>query len=228
MWRRPLNSVVSTTTRGVQPNPEPDQPEQPTWTRTGNRPNWPLRRSVTGFCAQDPTPAGRVAGFLLQNPSHPTWPTLYTNLAICKEIQTRFGEIRRHSSEIWWDPVTFEEIQAKFGEIRQHSRRSKRDLDHIWWDLVRFEEIQADFGDFWCRSTGFLQIPANFLKIPVTFARSGDSLNWPNRPEPKTDSTEWRRRSVSGPSASHLTHGGSGPGWVQNRPDPTRGQPYTQ
>ena len=57
-------------------------------------------------------------------------------------------------------------------------------------DLARFEEIQADFGDFWCRSTGFLQIPANFLqipanflKIPVTFAGSGDSLNRPNRPE---------------------------------------------
>ena len=42
-------------------------------------------------------PAGRVAGFLLQNPSHPTRPTLYTNPAIFEEIQARFGEIRRHS-----------------------------------------------------------------------------------------------------------------------------------
>ena len=86
-------------------------------------------------------------------------------------------------NEIWWDPATFKEIQVKFGEIRRHSRRSKRDLDHICWDPGRFEEIQADFGDFWCRSTGFLQIPANFLKIPATFAGSGDSLNRPNRPE---------------------------------------------
>ena len=157
--------------RGVQPNPEPDQPEQPARTRTGNRSTRPLRRSVTGFWPQDPMPAG----FLLQNPSHPTRPTLYTNLAISDNIQAKSGKIRRHSSEIWWDPATFEEIQVRFGEIRWHSRRSKRDLDHIWWDPARFEEIQADFGNFWCRSTGFLQISAKFLKIPTTFAGSGDS-----------------------------------------------------
>ena len=149
--------------RGVQPNPKPDQPEQPARTQTGNRPNRPLRWSVTGFHAQDPTPAGWVAGFLLQYPSHPTRPTLYTY------------------------PAIFGEIQARFGEIRQHLRRSKRDLDHIWWDSARFEEIQVDFGNFWCRSTGFLQIPENFLKISATiwcifaqilwvFQKSGDDL----------------------------------------------------
>ena len=104
--------------RGVQPNPEPDQPEQPARTRTGNRPNRPLRRSVTGFCAQDPTPAGRVAGFLLQNPSHPTRPTLYT-----------IWQYARRSKQ---DLVRSGDIQARFGEIRRHLRRSKRDLDHIW------------------------------------------------------------------------------------------------
>ena len=36
--------------RGVQPNPEPDQPEQPARTDHSDG-------SVTGFCAQDPTPA---------------------------------------------------------------------------------------------------------------------------------------------------------------------------
>ena len=107
-----------------------------------------------GFCAQDSMPAGRVAGFLLQNLSHPTRPTLYTNPAIFKEIQERFGEIRRHSM------------------------RSKQDLDHIWWDLASFEEIQADFGDFWCRSIGFLQIPANFLKISTTIWCIFAQISW--------------------------------------------------
>ena len=82
-------------TRGVQPNSKPDQLEQPAWTRIRNRQNRPLRRSVTGFHTQDPTPAGRVAGFLFQNLSHPTRPMLYTNLAIFGEIQARFGEIRQ-------------------------------------------------------------------------------------------------------------------------------------
>ena len=95
---------------------------------------------MTGFRAQDPTSKGRVAGFLLQNPSHPTRPTLYTNPAIFGEIQARFGEIQRHPSEIWLDPATFEEIQARFGEIRRHSRRSKR-------DLVRFGDIRRDLSE---------------------------------------------------------------------------------
>ena len=210
---------------GVQPNPEPDQLEQPARTRTSNRPNQPLRQSVTGFRAQDLTPAGWVAGFLLQNLSHPTRPTLYTNPAICREIQPKFGEIRRHSSEIWWDPTTFEEIQARFGEIRRHSRRSKRDLDHIWWDPMRFEEIQADFGDFWCRSTEFLQILANFLKIPVTFAGSDDSLNRPNRPEHHPNPKLTQPSDAGGRFRVPLTSTrrrqvGSGMGPKPIRPDP--------
>ena len=92
---------------------------------------------MTGFRAQNPTPASRVVGFLLQNPSHSTRPTLYTNPIIFGEIQARFGEIRRHPSEILWDPATFEEIQARFSEIRRHSRRSKR-------DLVRSGDIRGD------------------------------------------------------------------------------------
>ena len=122
--------------RGVQPNSKPDQPKQPAWTQTDNRPNWPLRRSVTGFCFQDLTPAGRVAGFLLRNPSHPTRSTLYKS-----------DNIRGDPSEIWWDPA-------------------------------RFEEIQADFGDFWCRSTGFLQIPENFLKISATIWCIFAQISW--------------------------------------------------
>ena len=117
------------------------------------------------------------------------------------KIKLRFEEIRQDLDHIWWDTVRFEEIQADFskistilGEIRWHSRRSKlisgeiqgdpswflRDLDHIWWDPARFKEIQAYFGDFRSKCTEFLKILATLLKIPVTFAESDNSLNWPN------------------------------------------------
>ena len=131
-------------TRGVQPNSKPDQPEQPTWTRIGNRPNQPLWRPMTGFRAQDSTPAGRVAGFLLQNPSHLTQPTLYTN------------------------PAIFGEIQARFGEIRQDSRRSRLILAIFGADLLGFCRFQQIFWRFRWRFGVFLLRSREFCKNQVT------------------------------------------------------------
>ena len=128
--------------RGVQPNPKHDQPKQPARTQTDNRPNWPLRRSVTGFCSQDLTPAGRVAGFLLQNPSHPTRPTLYKS-----------DNIQGDPSEIWWDPTTYEEIQVRSrpylvrsGKIRGDPGWYWRFLVQIYWVFVDSSEFFEDFG----------------------------------------------------------------------------------
>ena len=128
-----------------------------------------------GFHAQDPMPTGRVAGFLLQNSSYSTRPTLYANLANSGKFKLIF--------EVIW-----------------------RDLDHIWWDPARFEEIQADFSDFWCSLVIFAD-SSDF------FEDSGDVCRiWrlspliePTRtpPEPKTNSTNWHRRSISGPFAFH-------------------------
>ena len=125
------------------------------------------------------------------------------------------------------DLVRSGDIQARFGEIRRHSRRSKRDLDHIWWDSTRFEEIQADFDDFWCRSNGFLQISANFLKISAMFAGSGDSLNRPNWPEhhpnpkPTRPSDAGGRFQVPSPSTRRRRVGS------RLGPKPTRPDPWT-
>ena len=98
------------------------------------------------------------------------------------------------------------------------------DPNEIWWDPARFEEIQADFDDFWCRSTGFLQIPAIFLKIPATFAEFGDSLNRPNRPEHHPNPKPTRPSDASGrfrvpPPPTRRTAG-----WVRvgSKTDPTQ------
>ena len=128
--------------------------------------------------------------------------------ATFKRDLVRSGDIWGDPSEIWWDPATFEEIQARSrpylvrsGEIRGDPGWFRRFLVQIYW-------VFADSGEFFEDSDDVCRIRR--LSQPTEPTRTP--------PDPKTDSTEWRRRSVSGPSASHLTHGGSGPGWVQNRP----------
>ena len=63
-------------------------------------------------------------------------------------------------------------------DVIYKSGNIRGDPSEIWWDSARFEEIQANFGDFWCRSIGVLQIPANFLKIPVTIWCIFAQISW--------------------------------------------------
>ena len=65
--------------------------------------------------------ARRVVGFLLQNPIHPTWPMLYTNLANSGKIKLRFEEIQWDLDHIWWDLARFGQIQVDFGDFQCRS-----------------------------------------------------------------------------------------------------------
>ena len=96
------------------------------------------------------------------------------------KIKLRFEEIRQDLDHIWWDSRRSKLISArsrpylvKSGEIQGDPSWFPWELNHIWWDLARFEEIQAYFGDFRSKCI-------EFLKIPVTFVESDDSLNRPN------------------------------------------------
>ena len=85
---------------------------------------------VTGFCAQDSMPASQVAGLLLQNPSHPTWPTPARssldlrksgkNSTVFGKIELRFEEIRPNPSNFQRKKCRIQRENAKSGEYFQN------------------------------------------------------------------------------------------------------------
>ena len=167
--------------------PDLDLPAQRTypWSPPDFNLNWRSRWSMTGFRAQDPMLAGRVAGFLLQNLSHLTRPLIYTNLANSSKIKLRFEEIQRDNDHIWWDQARFKEIQANFGEIstifgeiQQDSRRSKLISVRSQPYLVRSKLISARSWPYLVRSSKIQGDPSWFrwflVQMEWVFADSGE------------------------------------------------------
>ena len=125
--------------------------------------NWHSRRSISGFRTQGPT----LAGFLLQNPSHPTRQRLYTNPA-------------KSPSNLRWSS----EFSTIFGEVSQ---------------IRPFPSYFSDFGAYF----GYFDADlVSFYIFRRWFADSDDDFAAPTTtrspPQPKTDLTDWLRRSVSG------------------------------
>ena len=71
------------------------------------------------------------------------------------------------------------------------------------------------------------QIPATLiLQISMPFLIPAPDPTRPTLTMTENRTDRFFRRSVSGYSAPPPDAGGSSPGWVENRPGPTRGQPY--
>ena len=148
-----------------------------------------------------------MAGSHLQNPSNsnPTGATKKSGQILQKqarsgEISTRSSEISTRSGYIWWD-------LARFGQTQQFLAKKKMQISKKIQFLERIFQIPVRL--FFQISMPFL-IPAIDLTLTIT--------------ENRTD--RFFRRLVSGYSAPPPDTGGSSLGWVENRPGPTRGQPY--
>ena len=170
-----------------------------------------------GFSRPTPNAGGSSGSFLLWNPSHPTRLMIYTKPDNSGKIKLRFEKIRQDNNHIWWDSARFEEIQADFseistifGEIRWDSKRSKLISVRSRPYLVRSSEIRKDPSWFQRFS---VQMEWGFANSDKVFEDSNEVCrirrispltepNWASL-EPKTNSTNWRRQSVSGPSAFH-------------------------
>ena len=159
--------------RGTQIRPTPIRPDQTTRSSLDFSPKAPnrcSRRLEMGFHTQDPMLAGWVAGFLLQNPSHPTRPMLYTNPANFGKIKLKFEEIRWDLDHIWWDLASFGQILANFGDFG-----------------ANFDDFSVDLVSF-CRFRWLLLLLLLFIylfiyfQISVIFSGFDDSLHRPYWP----------------------------------------------
>ena len=125
-----------------------------------------------------------MAGILLQNLSHSTQRRLYTNLA--------------KSTQIWGDPASSQPYLVRFSQIRPFP--------------ADFNDFCADLGDFDADLLSFYIFQRWFCKFWRWFCNSDDDPklieHTRSSPKPKTDSTDWRRRSVSGHSSFHPTPAG--------------------
>ena len=152
------------------------------------------RQSISSLCAQGPTPAGRVAGFLLQNVSHPTRQRLYINPA--------------KSAQIRGDTASSQPYLVRFSQIQPF--------------LADFSSFGADFGDFNADLVSFYIFWWWFYRFRQWFCNSDDDLKPTKQTwsplEPKTDSTNWRWRSVLGHSSFHSTLAGRV--WARSKIDP--------
>ena len=105
-----------------------------------------------------------------------------------------------------------------FSQIRPNPTISSEKKKHI------SEKIQfpATFSSFRRK----FQIPATiFLQISMPFLIPAPDPTRPTLTITENRTDRFFRRSVSGYSAPLPDAGGSSPGWVENRPGPTRGQP---
>ena len=145
--------------------------------------------------------------------------------------------------------------QAGSNEISTKSREISTKSGYIWWDLARSDQTQQFLAKKKCifqKKSSFLQEFFNFRRnFPDSsenfqfLAKISDSddaffsdfdaflISATDPTQPTLTITENRtdrffRRSVSGYSAPPSDAGGSSPGWVKNRPGPTREQPYKQ
>ena len=137
-----------------------------------------------------------MAGILLQNLSHSTQRRLYTNLA--------------KSTQIWGDPASSQPYLVRFSQIRPFP--------------ADFNDFCADLGDFDADLLSFYIFRWWFYRFRQWFCNSDDDLKPTKQTwsplEPKTDSTNWRWRSVLGHSSFHSTLAGRV--WARSKIDPAQ------
>ena len=120
------------------------------------------------------------------------------------------------------EPLDLTKVIYKSGEIMLKFEEIQWVLNHIWWDLARsghsqqisaiLVQISAILMQIWWVFTFLgdeLHISAMILQLRQWFCSSATTWSPPEQTrsplEPKTDLTDWRRRSISGHSFVHPT-----------------------
>ena len=166
-----------------RPDRDPlDRPTHPISTRVQPKPMLLLN----GFRFPRPRPnvGGSSGGFSSRKPEP---PDLTKVIYKSGEIMLKFEEIQWVLNHIWWD-------LARSG----HSQQISAILIQIWW-------VFTFFGDDLHISAMILQLRQWFCSSVMTW--SPLEQTW-SPFEPKTDLTNWRRRSISGHSSVHSTPAG--------------------
>ena len=157
-----------------------------------------------------------------------SYKKIWLNPAKTSQIRRDLDQIQRDLDQIRLYLVGFSQIRPnlkifskkKNAYIRKNPVSGKN--FSIYGEIF---QIPARISNFWRK----FQIPTMlFFQISMPFLISATDPTQPTLTITENRTNRFFRRSVSGYSAPPPDAGGSSPGWVKNRPGPTRGQPYKQ